>query len=70
MGTTHPLGRRARVCRGQGGADVPRTSRRAAAARLRPTLRGVPWPARGSDVYRAHVISLCHQLPTVVGVPG
>jgi len=57
-----------------GGADVPRADppfgRRPAASPLRPTLRGASVPARGSEVYRVHVIGLCHQLPTVVGVPG
>jgi len=56
-----------------GGADVPRADppfgRRPAASPLRPTLRGASVPARGSEVYRVHVIGLCHQLPTVVGVP-
>ena len=37
MGATNPSARRARVCRGQGGADVPRASRRAAAERQRPS---------------------------------
>jgi len=75
-----PPARRARVCRGQAEPTCPRADppfgRRPAASPLRPTLGGVPWrsgtsvPARGSDVYRVHVVSLRHQLPTVVGVPG